>query len=496
MKFGRSSGILLHISSLPNADGIGDLGPEAYRFIDFLARTNTKLWQILPLNPTGYGNSPYQGLSAFAGNPLFINLNMLIKEKLLKDEDLEKRPRFPTRTVDFSKVIAWKTHVLNLAFKSYKQSPPNEIQNGFLDFQESNQNWLDDFTTFMTARIKYNLVSWSKWPKSLRVREEKAITNFKHKHTYDIEKNAFFQYLFARQWQTFKKYANDKGIKIIGDIPIFVGYDCADVWSHPELFFLDAKMKPTVVAGVPPDFFSETGQLWGNPLFDWAKHKKNGYQWWIERIKQTLALVDIVRLDHFRGFAGYWEIPADAKTAEIGRWVKGPGIDFFGVVKKAIGDLPFIAEDLGVITPDVIAMRKKYKLPGMKILQFGFDGDPDHEFQPHNYTIDSVAYTGTHDNDTTIGWYKSASILTQLHLQEYLNHHRGNVAWEMIRILWSCVSIYAIAPMQDFLKLGNKARMNYPGSLTGNWLWRMKPNAINNKLERWLTRINYLYRRD
>jgi len=494
MDFSRSSGILMHISSLPGKYGIGDVGTNAYQWIDMLEETGTRYWQMLPLNPTGYGNSPYQGISAFAGNPLFIDLAELQKLSLLSKDDITNFPEFPLNHVDFSRVINWKRKKLETAYCSFNKMQSNELEENFEKFYDDNKSWLFEFSTFMSIREKYALVSWSQWPEPLKMRDPAALNQFRVENQQSLQMHSFFQFIFQQQWNNLKKYANGKGIRIIGDIPIFMGFDCSDVWAYPELFLLDEKRKPTFVAGVPPDFFSETGQLWGNPLYDWAEHKEQKYQWWIKRVRETLKTVDLIRLDHFRGFAGFYKIPADEKTAEKGKWVPGPGKDLFDVMEKEIGDLPFIAEDLGVITPDVISLRERYNFPGMKIFQFAFWEDA--EFLPYNYPKNCVAYTGTHDNDTTKSWFEKAPKHEQLFCANYLGQHTENIAHEMIRIVWSSVANLAVAPMQDFLRLGNEARMNLPASIEGNWEWRMKPDAIKDSLKSWIKEINITFNRD
>ena len=405
MKFNRSSGIILHPTSLPGPDGIGDLGPEAFHWVDFLADAGCSLWQILPLGPTGYGDSPYQAFSAFAGNPFLVSPAVLLDEGLLTRNDLLDRPHFPAKSVDYGPVITWKLKILDRAYDNFKKTAKQDLQAEFTKFHQEKASWLHDFSLFMAIKESQGGVSWDHWPVPLRKRSTAALTQFQNENEVAIERHMFRQFLFFRQWVKVRQYAHGKGIKIIGDVPIFVAYDSADVWSNPDLFYLDNKGLPTVVAGVPPDYFSATGQLWGNPLYRWDVHAETGYTWWISRLSAVLQLVDIVRLDHFRGFAGYWEIPAGKPTAEIGRWVPGPGASLFDAVKQALGDLPIIAEDLGVVTPDVVELRDRYNLPGMKIFQFAFATDPDDPFLPHNYPVNCVAYTGTHDNDTTVGWY-------------------------------------------------------------------------------------------
>ncbi|MBN2089874.1 4-alpha-glucanotransferase [candidate division KSB1 bacterium] len=493
-KISRSSGILLHISSLPGDDGIGTIGRVAYRWVDFLNEAGIKYWQILPLNPTGYGNSPYQGLSAFAGNPLFIDLPELVREGLLTESDL-KFPRFPLQKIDFQKVLAWKPSILRCAFDRFLSGKQNKLNQQYEQFVEANASWLQDFAVFMAMRETYKHISWSSWPDALRRREPEALRSFEKNNFKQIDYHKFLQFLFFWQWERLKSYANNKGIQLIGDIPIFMGFDCVDVWANPQLFQLDNNLEPFAVAGVPPDFFSDTGQLWGNPLYDWAAHQQDNYRWWTARVRETLKTVDLIRLDHFRGFAGYYRIPADSETAEKGEWIPGPGEEFFDRLLTQIGDLPFIAEDLGVITADVIALREKYGFPGMRLLQFAFWKNGDHEFLPHNYPDNCVVYTGTHDNDTTVGWFKKAPQHERNFCASYLGGHTADIAHEMIRTIWRTNARLAIAPMQDFLRLGGWARMNLPSTTAGNWSWRMKPNALTPRLVKWIKKINITFNR-
>ena len=494
-EFQRSSGVLLHVSSLPSKHGIGDFGKDAYRWVDFLDAAGVEFWQILPLNPTGYGNSPYQGLSAFAGNPLFIDLDELVTLGLLAESDFLHRPRFRVSQVDFEKVIVWKRELLEKAYINYLSNKLTALKNEHDQFGLENQEWLHDFSVFMALRERHGLKSWKEWPRPLRMRHKQALMDFERDHQHDIGFHGFLQFLFARQIAALKAYANEKGIRIIGDIPIFMGYDCADVWAYPQLFDLDKDRLPTAVAGVPPDFFSSTGQLWGNPLYKWSTHKSEGYSWWTRRVTETLKTVDLIRLDHFRGFAGYYRIPAGETTAENGKWVKGPGFSLFDALQENIGSLPFIAEDLGVITPDVIALRERYHFPGMRLLQFSFWDNADHEFLPHNYPINCVVYTGTHDNDTTVHWYKCLPRHEKRFCRSYLGNHISDIAHEMIRTIWRSNALVAIAPMQDFLRLDGWARMNLPASTQGNWLWRMRPGASSHSLAAWIKKINITYNR-
>ena len=498
MKFNRSGGVLLHPSSLPGPYGIGDLGPQAYHFVDWLESTGCKLWQILPLGPTGYGDSPYQCFSAFAGNPYLISFDGLIEDGLLNQDDFAVMPSFNSSRIDFGQLIPWKLALLQTAF-SRLASASNQFQDEFKQFRLANASWLDDYALFMSLKEANGGGAWSGWPKPLRTREKSALEKARQDYAESILRYSFYQFVFFRQWNKLRDHAHRKNIQIIGDIPIFIAYDSADAWGNPDLFFLDENGLPTVVAGVPPDYFSATGQLWGNPLYRWPVHKKSGYVWWLERFRSVLSFVDVVRLDHFRGFAGYYEIPYGAPTAETGQWMTGPGKDFFEMVSKKLseadqGVLPIIAEDLGVITEDVIDLRDSFNLPGMKILQFGFV-NPSDPFLPHNYTSNCVAYTGTHDNDTAIGWLKSAPEVERTFALRYLNSDGSDFSWDLIRAVWSSVAVYAVAPMQDFLNLGTEARMNFPSRLGGNWEWRMGEADMSNALAKRLREFNELYLR-
>ncbi len=501
MNYSRSGGILLHPSSLPGPYGIGDLGPRAHQFVDWLSDSGCKLWQILPLGPTGYGDSPYQCFSAFAGNPYLISPDLLIKDGLLAESDLEGKPAgLSASRISFGQLIPWKLTWLDRAFTIFQQSDPIELREEFAEFRARNFKWLEDYALFMALKESHGGGSWTNWPIAIRKREEDALATARRDLAQSVLRFAFHQFLFYRQWSALHDYARQKGIKIIGDIPIFVAADSSDVWSHPELFYLDDERRPTVVAGVPPDYFSPTGQLWGNPLYHWEAHKNTGYAWWLDRFRAILDTVDLVRLDHFRGFAAYWEIPAGNPTAEVGRWMPGPGADLFEVLAGSFGTsqgegLPIIAEDLGVITADVVELRERYNLPGMKILQFGFSG-PDNPFLPHAYVSNCVAYTGTHDNDTARGWLDSATKPERRFALHYLRSTERGFVWDLIRSIWSSTAMFAITPMQDVLDLGTEARMNYPSRLGGNWDWRMEEADLKNDVLRdKLKELNYLYNR-
>jgi 4-alpha-glucanotransferase len=495
MKFDRAAGILLHPTSLPGPYGIGDIGPQAHHWLDFLEKSGCALWQVLPLGPTGYGDSPYQSFSAFAGNYYLISPESLLEEDLLHSDDLVEFQDFPQERVDFGAVIPWKLGVLDRAFNRFEHHASVQLHGELAKFEEEQASWLDDFALFMAIKEAYGGGSWVDWPAPLRAREPGELEKARKDLSVAIARQKFRQFLFFRQWNELRKHANALNIKIIGDIPIFVAHDSAEVWARPELFYLNPDGNPQFVAGVPPDYFSETGQLWGNPLYRWDRHALEGYSWWQERFQSVLRLVDIVRLDHFRGFAGYWEVPGGEKTAVKGRWAPGPGLDFFLTVKDALGDLPIIAEDLGEITQDVIDMRESLELPGMKIIQFAFYGDPSEPFLPHNHTPNSVVYTGTHDNDTSRGWYERVPETERDFYRRYLGRDGSNVAWDFIRAAWSSVPLFAIAPMQDFLDLGNEARMNYPGNPSGNWTWRLPVNGLSDSLSSRIKEFNFLYGR-
>jgi 4-alpha-glucanotransferase len=486
----RRSGILLHPTSLPGPDGIGDLGPDAFHWIDFLKDSGCGIWQILPLGPTGYGDSPYQAFSAFAGNPYLISPALLLDQGLLSIQDLSDRPTFPIARVDFGPVIEWKLTLLNRAYDHFVNSPDPSLQDEFEEFKKSESHWVEDFALFMAIKESQGGFSWDHWPEPLRKRDAEAIITFKKKHSKLIENHTFRQFIFARQWNILRNYAHKNGITIIGDAPIFVAYDSAEVWANPDLFFLDKNGLPTVVAGVPPDYFSTTGQLWGNPLYRWDVHKATHYSWWIARLTSILKEVDIVRLDHFRGFSAYWEIPFGMPTAEIGKWVNGPGADFFSSILDHFKELPIIAEDLGLITPDVVKLRDDFNLPGMKILQFAFSTDLEDPFLPHNYPNNCVAYTGTHDNDTSQGWFNTAPEEERKFCSQYVKFSGEDIPWKMIQSIWASPANLTLTTMQDFLSLDTEARMNYPGRPCGNWSWRLLPEQLTDDLTGRIHQLN------
>jgi 4-alpha-glucanotransferase len=496
----RTSGILLHPTSLPGRWGIGDLGATAYTFVDFLHAAGQRLWQVMPLGPTGYGDSPYQGFSAFAGNPLLLSLDLLLQEGALAPEDLTNAPAFPHDRVDYGAVIPWKLDVLRRSFGRFKREAAPERRQEFAAFRAEQRAWLADYALFAALKAAHGGANWNAWPEPIARREPSAVGEWSSRLSGDPSETEFYAYMqwqFFRQWRALKDYANERDIQIIGDIPIFVAYDSADVWANREIFELDQHGSPTVVAGVPPDYFSATGQLWGNPLYRWEVLKGRGYDWWIERFRTTLTLVDIARIDHFRGFAAYWAVPAGEETAVNGRWVPAPGRELFVAVRQALGGLPIIAEDLGVITPDVEELRDELGFPGMKVLQFAFGGDPDDPYLPHNYRRRCVVYTGTHDNDTTRGWWRALPANDQHNARVYTARDvtEQTVSWDFIRLALASVAEIAIVPMQDVLALGNEGRMNTPGQPGGNRTWRYTPEMLTVDLAERLRDISRIYGR-
>jgi 4-alpha-glucanotransferase len=508
MKFSRCSGVLLHVTSLPGRFGIGDLGACAYEFADFLASAGQKLWQVLPLNPTGYGNSPYQCFSAFGGNPLQLSLERLREAGLLSAADLAQGPSFPDERVDYGTVIEFKFRILRRAAEAFFADASHADREEFDRFCEKAEAWLDDFALFMAIKNHHHEVMWTLWDSPLRRRNAQALRDWSRKLKAETEALKYWQFEFFRQWSGLKRYCQERGIRVMGDLPIYVAHDSADVWAHPEMFRLDEDGIPEVVSGVPPDYFSRTGQLWGNPIYRWDKMAADGYQWWVERFRAALGLFDMVRLDHFRGFEAYWEVPAGETTAVRGRWVKGPGEAFFPVLKNAIGELPIVAENLGVITPAVENLRHKFGLPGMSLLQFAFGNDPQGpSFRPHNYARDLVAYTGGHDNDTTLGWWTSSGASDSTRTPEDVRKEHdlaraylglkddSEIQWAMIRAVMASVADFSIIPLQDVLGLGSEARMNLPGTVSGNWEWRYRAGALTDALCARLRSLTTIYDR-
>lgn len=497
MNHKRTGGILLHPTSLPGEWGVGELGQQAFRWIEFLQQSHCGLWQVLPLGPTGYGDSPYQSFSSFAGNPNLISFQWLYQDGLLDQSDYRDHPPFSAQRVDYGILIPWKNERLARAYHHFRQRKPGELQGEFEQFCALHAHWLEDFALFMALKQAHRGRAWMEWDEPYRKRHPIALQTFAEKNRELVDSFRFQQFLFFRQWTAVRKAANAAGIRIIGDVPIFVAQDSCDVWCNPHLFKLKADGTPRVVAGVPPDYFSPTGQRWGNPIYDWRAHRQTDFDWWKKRIRHTLTLVDLIRIDHFRGFCACWEIPAHLPTAEIGRWVKAPGKRLFRRLAIELGGkLPFIAEDLGVITPDVVQLRDSFQLPGMKILQFAFDSqDPRDPFLPHNFFPLCVVYTGTHDNDTTLGWYLSLSDPILETARRYLPALDQDPAWQLIRYAWASVAVFALAPFQDFLRLGSEARMNHPGRVAQYWSWRMTDDSLSPQLAEAIAALNDQYNR-
>ena len=475
----RASGILLHPTSLPGAFGAGDFGPDAYRFIDWLVSAGQSYWQVLPLGEIGHGNSPYMSMSAFAGNILLIDLIDLSAKGWLGPGDLVSDPDFRPDKVDYNLLWSYRIERLRHASKRFFASAHDDMHRSYTEFCISESAWLEDYSLFMTIAEHENWRAWNVWPSELVKREAQALSQFQTANADQVGFWKFCQWCFARQWSDLRLYANEHGIKIIGDIPIFVSYQSADVWSHQELFELDENGRPTFVAGVPPDYFSETGQFWGNPQYCWDIHEKTGYAWWVSRLGHALQLADMVRIDHFRGFAAYWEIPADAPNAISGRWVTGPGEKLFETFAKVFPNLPIIAEDLGLITPDVIELRDKFNLPGMRVLQFAFGDGDDNIFLPHHYVPNTVAYTGTHDNDTILGWWNALSAHEKDFAQHYLHTDGQDIQWVMMRAISNSQANLVIFTMQDVLGLSGEHRMNLPGQSSGSWEWRFSWDQVH-----------------
>lgn len=488
----------MHPTSLASPYGIGDLGSEARRFVDFLAEAGQSLWQVLPLGPTGYGESPYQCFSAWAGNPLLISLEWLLERGWLERDALADTPQFSEDRVEFERVIPWKMAALGRA---------SARGAGIDKFCEENRHWLDDFALFVALKAAHEGKSWTEWEAGARDRDPQALDGWREKLAGPIAAQKFLQFVFYEQWRELREYARGRGIRIMGDLPIYVAHDSADVWVNRRFFQLDAQGRPLVVSGVPPDYFSKTGQLWGNPIYDWDALARDGYKWWLDRFRAAFQMVDLIRLDHFRGFEAYWEVPAGESTAVNGRWVKGPGSALFRAAKESLGGLPFVAENLGVITPEVETIREACGFPGMAVLQFAFGTDPQAPtFRPHNYPREVVAYTGTHDNDTTVGWWRSQAATDSTRSEEdirrerdfakrYLNTDGGEIQWAFIRAVEASVADTVLIPMQDVLGLGTEARMNQPATAGGNWRWRYRTGALQPELAARLREMAELYER-
>ena len=495
----RASGILLHISSLPSPCGIGDLGSSAYKFVDFLAEAKQKYWQILPLNPTdtAYDNSPYSSISAFAGNRLLISPELLIQQGLLKKSDIGTPPSFPQERSAYFTVSSYKEELFHRAYGHFIKIKVGKYE--YEKFCQENSHWLEDYALFVALKEHFHRKAWNRWQSEIRDRQSDVLLRAKGQLKDRVEKEKFIQFIFFQQWSSLKSYGKQKAVYFLGDVPIYVNYDSVEVWANPEIFKLDERKRAIVVSGVPPDYFSRTGQLWGNPIYRWDRLKERGYGWWIQRMKHNLHLFDLIRIDHFRGFVAFWEVPAGEKTATYGRWVKAPAEDFFSNLSKQFPHLPVIAEDLGVITPDVREIMRRFRFPGMRVLLFAFGEDnSEHPYLPHNYSRECVVYTGTHDNNTVRGWLeKEATPEDKRRLFGYLGRETTSdqLPWELIRLAMMSVAKVVIIPMQDILELGEEARMNRPGSMQGNWRWRMLPDQLTTALADRLKETTKIYGR-
>jgi 4-alpha-glucanotransferase len=489
MKFARASGILLHPTSLPGRFGIGDLGPQAFEWVDQLVAAGQAYWQVLPLGPTGYGDSPYQCFSAFAGNTLLISPEKLLDDCLITVDDLESTPHGASNKVDFNAVGKFKAAFLAKAYRAFEQQTNVDLRNEFEVFCREQMSWLNGYALYRALRTSQSQKPWYEWPDRLKLRDKRTIEIANEQLFNEVRAEKFSQFLFFRQWFALKAYANSGGVKIIGDIPIFVALDSSDVWCNRDKFKLNADGTARVVAGVPPDYFSKTGQRWGNPIYDWDAMQRDGFGWWISRFRSTFEMVDIARVDHFRGFIAAWEVPGEDATAENGSWVEVPGTALFTALKLELGELPLIAEDLGVVTQEVEQLRDDFGFPGMRILEFAFGGDAKNHDLPHNYINNCVAYTGTHDNDTTVGWWQSQAgagstrdeaDISREHsfCLKYLNTDGREINWDLIRAIWASVADTAIAPVQDLLGVGSEGRMNLPATMSGNWSWRLTDGMI------------------
>jgi len=501
VRFPRHSGVILHPTSLPGRYGIGDLGDAAYRFVDFLKSAGQTYWQVLPLSPTGYGDSPYQGLSALGGNPMLISPDRLVKLGHLTPEDLCGLPDLPAERVDFGPVIRCKTDLLNRAFAGFRAQAPASQKQAFDRFCGEHVSWLEDAALFMALKQTNDLRPWHEWESGAATREPKALKRCREELSAEIDHQKYLQWQFFEQWLSLKRYANGQGVQIIGDIPIFVALDSCDVWANPHLFHFDENLQPTVVSGVPPDYFSETGQLWGHPLYRWDVMARLRYAWWTARFRMAFTQADVVRIDHFRGFYNYWEVPAGEKTAIIGRWLYGPGADLFRIVTQALGEVAIIAEDLGDFDAESRAgldrLQAEFGYPSMKVLQFAFGSGPEDPFLPHNYTRDAVVYAGTHDNDTSVGWYEVTSTARERdYARKYLGSDASDIAWDLIRMAWASVAHTAMTTAQDLLSLGHEARMNTPSTLgPPNWCWRLAPGALTQDIADRLLALTAIYGR-
>ena len=491
----RQSGVICHPTSFPGQHGIGDFGEAAFRFVEWMDRGAQTLWQVLPLGPVGLGNSPYASPSAFAGSELLISLPWIAGDGLLDADVLDEAPPFAESRVDYAAVSAYKTPLLHEAFDRFRRGAAARLRPEFEEFRVEHTSWLDDYALFMALKTTHDGAAWSTWPSEIALREADALAAARRHLRDEIKFHQFTQFLFSRQWGELRQYANANGIQVVGDLPIFVAYDSADVWAHRDLFRLDDRGLPTEVAGVPPDAFTTEGQFWGNPVYDWERNAATGYAWWTDRVRSSLRQVDILRIDHFRAFAASWVVPAGAPTAAAGHWERGPGAEIFAAMGRALGPLPFVVEDLGLITPDVVALRQELGFPGMSVLQFAFDSGPSNAYLPHNYSPETVVYPGTHDNQTTIGWFRALSEPVRAAVQRYLGRDGSDIAWDLIRTALASVADRAIAPLQDIMRLDDDARMNTPGSASGNWEWRYAPFQLHEGLAGGLRELTEAYGR-
>ncbi len=495
MQLFRKSGILLHISSLPSAFGIGDLGREAYNFVDTLSKNGMKIWQILPLGPNGPGNSPYQAYSAYAGDPILISPEMLVDWGLLSKEVFSTTPLFNDVSVDFEKVTEWKTNIFRLAWQNFQLNADPSFINEYQAFLNEHGWWLNDYALYAACKIEFDGLAWNKWPNDLVERNQNALDSYKIELKDNYEFERFVQFLFFRQWFRLKNYANEKGIQIFGDLPLYVSLDSSDVWGNQRLFLLDKNGEPSMVGGVPPDYFCEDGQLWGNPVYDWNEIEKNNFQWWLARLYFNFHMFDLVRIDHFRGLESFWAIPADSKTARVGQWLPAKGFELLNILQSQLVKLPIIAEDLGIITPEVEYLRDHFNLPGMKVLQFAFTSDFTNEHLPHNITSQNIIYTGTHDNDTIIGWWMSIDAEEKKLANSYLSANKVTISERLITYAWASVAEIAILPLQDLMLLDGSARMNVPGIASGNWSWRFRKNQLRKNHWEFIKKLNVRYNR-
>lgn len=491
----RKSGILLHITSLPGIEGIGTMGKNAFQFVDFLVETGQRIWQILPLGQVGFGNSPYQCYSAFAGNQQLIDLSLLVDEGLVDSTKLKNIPSFSKKTVEFDRVSEWKNTLLKDAFTQFKNTFEEKNKVEYQHFINEHGWWLNDYALFMAVKKHYGQVAWNEWSDDIKFRKKPVLEQWGNKLAEEINFHKFLQFLFFKQWFGLKNYANAKGVEIVGDVPLYVSTDSADVWTNTDIFVLDEKLKPIEVGGVPPDYFSETGQLWGNPVFNWQRLKERNFDWWLARLHFNLNLFDRVRIDHFRGLEAFWSVPATEKTAINGKWVKTLGYEMLEKMREHVGELSFIAEDLGLITPEVEQLRTGFNLPGMKVLQFAFSSDSENVHLPHNYTPEFVVYTGTHDNDTTLGWMKKATDNERKMVKTYLGKPGKKTLRKVIGLVLASVAQTAIIPMQDILELDSQSRMNTPGTSSGNWGWRFHWRQLKQRHKNFLTETTAKFNR-